>query len=606
MAHRVAAVLILFFSIVSSVASANMRERAPLSEALLERWEEAYAGFKQLDKPSRLPLYYMARVMQKLHMGEGSLSVLRTLAGEDSAYSGLALELAVNDLFEVGEYDRIIPLAAASQAMRFKDPDTFNYQTGQAYFLLGDSVRAEARLVAVEAGPLRPYALHSLGLINFSKGNLREAMEYLSAGIEAVKVISDQKIARALKEKMRLTLGRVVYQSAMSMTDLAEENRVKLLSLAVEQFEAIGQDSLFFPEALRGIGWSMLELGDSARALASFESAASLDSLFTHEDYWAQGRIYQRLGHLEEAAKMYGKAAAEATKQKIFFAAGKTAVGYDSSMVRWTRLANGVAQSEGRLDRLSDKERLITVGINRKAEGLAVAEQRVEALSARGRVLAEELEVMAAGLNDYMDEISAVDLFPANKRAYLDRVIGLRDGIRVEIAYLDEIFSSFETSALWTQATKKHRDAAVALWKRLNKAKGALSESRYSFLLAMKDRVNVKKANLAQFIKDLRQSVVVLDEPRERTRAAILKAKANLETRRSRFASLGRFLRGLEEQTRSLGEQVNNSSFSEGRRRAEERAVEVGLLADAYMLDETEALHLLHEQRNPAAKEATP
>lgn len=603
MEHRVAAAFFLVFFIFSLSAQAGLRERSAFSHALTEHLDEAYDGFAEIKNPSGSSLYFFAYVMLKLHMIEKAHSVLHTLAADQNNYAGPAMELAVKDFFEAGEYDEVASLAKTAKATKFKDRNLLNYEIGQSYFMLGDFDAAEAKFLEVEGGSSRPYAQHALGLINFSRKKPREAMENLSSAVEAVKALTQKDLAVSLADRIRLTLGRVVYQSAMGMTDLSDEDRRKLFSVAVEQFEAVKEESLFFSQALRGLGWTTLEMDDSAKALASFEAASEIDPQEIHGDYWAMGRIYQRLGLFEEAAKMYAAARDAAKKLGIEIAQGEIpSAESSSSMSRWTRLAEGVEQSQKRLVDQTEKEQLISVGIDLKAQRFKSADERLEKLKARAKELDDQLFALADGLDDYIDQMSASELFPAGQRAYLDRVISLRDAVHKETAYMEDLFLSFETNVLWLTATREHKDKAAKLWSELQKTKKNLEDARFNFLLATKDRVNIRKMELSQWIERLREGVAALEEPARRTEGAIAEAKATLEKRRARLESAARFRQAIMKKLESLGNEADIARQSEEKRLAEQRAKEVALLADHYALDETEALLLLHEQGETKSK----
>jgi len=149
-------------------------------------------------------------------------------------------------LFDAGDYGAVAKWAQSSRADRFQDPDSFRYRLGESHARTGRADGARSQFEAVSAGPMRPYAFHSLGLLHFAEGRYREALDRLGQAIEAAKSDPDPAVGPVLADRIRLTRGRVVYQFALG-AGLAEADRKRLLTLAREQLNVIQPPSPIYP-----------------------------------------------------------------------------------------------------------------------------------------------------------------------------------------------------------------------------------------------------------------------------------------------------------------------------------------------------------------------
>ncbi|MEW6489365.1 MAG: hypothetical protein AB1578_15795 [Thermodesulfobacteriota bacterium] len=596
MARRVALALALALTATGSPGAASqpgLLERAGFAEALLGRWERALSRLHGADRAST---YFRASALLALGMPEQALGVLRELSTTPGAFSGPALELAVTRLFDAGDHAQVVAWADTSLADRFQDPHALRYAVGQSRYLLGDAAGARQDLERVERGGRRPYALHTLALIHFQEGRLRDAVDLLGTAIEAAGVEPGGALGAALADRLRLTRGRVLYQAAVGLPELAAQERGRLFSLAREQFGQVKPGSPEYAGALRGIGWCSAEMGDSARALGAFEAAGALDPRGRHEDLWAQGRVYQRLGFHDEAARFYGEA------REAAFGEAK-APGGD---------APGSAVPDAR--RWADLGRR-AVQVRQRAEGLAVTAAEVEAaLGARDHrlervagVLGErravararlgELEELAARLAQYMDEVPAHALFPPAARPRLHVVSSRQEELALQIARTEATFSVLGGSELWDGASPALQSRGRALWGRLGAAGDRLAQAQLAFLETLKGRVSEREAELSGAISSLGSATRGLAEPAAELERRLALALAGQEVDRARLAPLRTRLDDVTRRLRGIEADAETRRRRAGTAAAAREAERLRLRADAIALDEAQALHLWREER---------
>lgn len=605
MARRVALALALALAGSGSPAAAappGILERAGFAEVFLGRWERALPRLQGTDRASA---YFRASALLALGMPGQALGTLRELSTTPGAFSGPALELAVARFFDAGDYAQVVAWADASRADRFQDPHALRYAVGQSRYLLGDAAGARQDLERVERGGRRPYALHTLALIQFREGRLRDAVDLLGAAIDAAGVEPGGALGAALAQRLRVTRGRVLYQAAVGLPELAGQERGRLFSLARAQFELVEPGSPEYGAALRGIGWCSAELGDSARALGAFEAASAAAPAERHEDLWAQGRVYQRLGFFDEAARFYGEAREAALEEAS--APGRAE--------RW-----GALPEERRWGDLGRQ----AVQVRLRAEGLAATAEEVEAaLDARDRrlqgiaaVLGEgravararlgELDDLAARLAQFMDEMPAHALFPPAARPRLQGVSSRQEALALQIARTQATFSVLGGSELWDGASPELQSRGRALWSRLGVARDRLAQAQLAFLETLKGRVSEREAELEGAIAGLVSAARGLAEPAaelERRLASALAAqegnRARLAPLRTRLEDVTRRLRGIEADAEARGREAATAA-------AAREAERLRLRADAIALDEAQALHLWREERAGARGSVRP
>jgi len=592
MARRVAILLALALATTAAGAASGapgVLERSGIAESLLGHWEKALPRFTGEDRTS---VYFRAATLLALEGRGEALSLLRGLSATAGPYSGPALELGVARLFDEGDYPGVVAWADGAAAGKVQDPDSLRYATGQSRYLLGDLAGAVRDLEAVAAGPRRPYALHSLALIHFQEGRLREAVDLLGAGVEAAGSHPDPAVRGALADRLRVTRGQVLHQAGVGLPELADEGRKNLFSLARDQFEKVRPDAARYPEALRGAGWCSAELEDSARALGAFEAAAALDPAGRHEDLWAQGRVYQRLGFFDEAARFYGRAREAALQTAASIEAGPP-VALDAPQARaWAALGRRVAGVGSRAAALGELGDEVGAALDARDGRLGWSAERVAQGRRRAAARLVELEEMAVRLQDHMDRISAAALFPRAARTRLEGVSARQEELGLHIARVEATFASLGGSEIWEGSAPDLRARGRGLWARLEGAGDRLAAAQLAFLEALKQRVSEREKELEQSIAELRAAAQGLGDPATALESRLAQTRARQAERRTRFAALRA---RLDDASRRLAELAQGAAAGEvaaRRQAAAQAAGRLALRADAISLDEAQALHL--------------
>jgi hypothetical protein len=596
MARRVALALALALAVPgwSGAASApGLRERAGFAEAILGRWDRALSRLHGADRASA---YFRASALLALGMPQEALKILRELSSTSGAFSGPALELAVTRLFDAGDYADVVAWADASRADRFQDPHALRYAVGQSRYLLGDRAGARQDLERVERGGRRPYALHTLALIHFEEGRLRDAVDALGTAIEAAGVDPGGALGAALADRLRVTRGRVLYQAAVGLPELAAPERGRLFALAREQFDQVKPGSPEYAGALRGIGWCSAEMGDSARALGAFEAAGALDPGGRHEDLWAQGRVYQRLGFYDEAARFYGEAREAALGEAK--APGRAAPGrVVPEERRWAELGRQALQVRQRAEGLSATA--AEVGAALGARDLYV--ERVAGILDDRRAVArarlEELAELSARLAQYMDEIPAQALFPPAARPRLQLVSARQEELDLQIGRTQATFSVLGGSEIWDEASPALQARGRTLWGRLTAAGDRLAQAQLDFLETLKGRVSERQEELSGAIAGLGSAARGLAQPAGELESRLASARAGQEANRARLALLGTRLEEAVRRLKAIEADAETRRRRAGTAAAAREAERLRLRADAIALDEAQALHLWREQR---------
>jgi hypothetical protein len=122
-----------------------------------------------------------------------------------------------------------------------------------------------------------------------------------------------------------------------------------------------------------------------------------------------------------------------------------------------------------------------------------------------------------------------------------------------------------------------------------------LGEVQLGFLQALKERVSVRENELARQIETSQQSARALAGPIAAANAARTTAVTVGEGLELRLASLRGRVAGLAEPLAALQALAEEQVAQTETRARQARAEQLRLQADAYALDETQALHLLQE-----------
>jgi tetratricopeptide (TPR) repeat protein len=596
MACRVAAAaVVVLLAVCPDGALGGVLGKAGMAQVFLGRWENALTFFDAAADPDRATRYFRAVALLELALPGEGLSTLRRLSDTGGAFAGPALEVAVAHLFEAEAFDAVVEWVESSQATRFRDADAFRYHVGQSYALLGRPEQALPLLEAVAAGPMRAYAQHTTGLIRFSQGRLRDAVAALGAAVETAGSHPNPAIASVLRDRIRLSRGRMIYQLALEGGALSDEGRKALFSLARAQFTRVVAESPLYAEALRGIGWCALELGNPAQALAAFGSAASLDPVGGHEDLWAQGRVYQRQGYPDEAARVYAEARSAALAGAEQLESGRHAVASGAEVRRWETVLGQAAAVRSRSTALAEEIELVAGALEGRGLRLEAAGRDVERADEQARAFVAELDSLAATLASYLDRIPASKLFRRAERGRLQDLQTRQERLTLEIARLEAAFTAFGASRLWPISTAGVQARTESLWLRLEGAKERLAGAQLRFLQALKQRVSIREAELVALIEELRSGALALDTPIGRARARLDRAREQLAEVRTRFASVTQRRERALERIAEIEREVTQHAEAAARAAAVATARTLRLRADAYALDETQALHLWKE-----------
>ncbi len=590
MAGRVAVALALVLGMAGSApAAVGTLERSGYSEALLGRWESALS---RLQTTERASTYFRARALLELGLEAEALELLRSLAQSPGAFAGPALELGVARLFDRADFAGVVRWADAAVEARPQDPDALHYFVGQSRSLSDDPGRAAEDLRRVAAGGYRPYALHALAVSSFLDGASRDAVELLGAAEqEAASSLPDRRLGSALADRIRLSRGRMLYQTAVGAAALEDEDRRALLSLARAQFRKLAPQSPFHPDALRGEAWCSVELGDSARALAAFEAASPLDPSGRHEDLWGQGRTYQRAGFPDEAARLYGEARTEAmTRAQALEGEPEPPDGWAEP--EWGRLRRRAAAVRERLLGVEDLRESVAGACSLREARYRGVEEEVAARRRRAAALDEGLRDMSGRIQDYLDRVSAVQLFPREVRPRLQSALDRQERLGADIVRFQAALAALEGSELWAEAAASSRSKGEDLWARLEAFRARLAETQLAFLAALKERVSVREEELNRQISSLLEAVGALEEPLDAAGRELGAARARLQAVRDRLAELSARAEAASGRLEEVERGTVLAQRASARRGALDAAGRLRLRADEYALDETQALHL--------------
>jgi hypothetical protein len=581
-------------------AGAGLPGGAGVALAVDGQWARALQWLdpRIVPEPNRAEQYFRAAAQLELGLRVPALGALRDLSDSGGAFSGPALELGIQALFDEGRHDEVVSWQATSRAERFQDANSLNYRVGQARLLVGERESAQLSLQRVMAGRWRPYALYSLAILQFEAEHLGPAADLLGEAVTAAESASAPEVAPALGDTLRVARGRVLYHLAVTTQDPEGRDRRRLAEMASEQFRQVAEGSLSYPDALRGIGWCALETGDSSLALASFATASEVDRAVWPEDLWAQGRVYQRLGYHGEAARLYR-------------AAGEAAVGLAGEMesgvgdgvevplpeaARWQRRGERSAAATARREALEANFSWLNQALMARDRRLAAVAGVIEDREKRIAELKSELMRLSVKLRDFLDQIPAAALFPVGERARVGALIALQKRLDDDVTRIEGALGAISRTVFWSQATEGQQARGTALWTRLADAKVRLGELQLGFLLALKERVSQRELELAQQIERLEVALVALAGPVDAAHRERLAAVQRGEKLRARVAGLRDRSRELDGPLAALGAVASDQVRAAEAAARGERARTLRLQADAYALDEAQSLHLLQER----------
>lgn len=593
MGRRIETIALALLLAAPGTVLAGMAKNAGISYAFTGRWEKALEVISP-DTSSPAERYYRALSLINTGREKEGAAELGKLAQGSGAFPAAAAEKAVEYAYAAGRWEEALRFAGKHVVETLSGPDAFTYRVGQSAFLLSRYEEAIPRLEKVR-GPFKPYALHSLALIRFSEGDYASAIKTLGEAVEAAKRIEDAGVRDALTDRIRLVAGRIIHQAAVTGRDMDAAKKEKLLRLAVAQLSLIKPASPFYAEAMRTAGWCSVEMNDTVRALASFETASEADPSNAHEDAWASGRLFERLGFYDEASSSYAKAGRLALNRAQSIEASEVPFEFGEKAARtplgrlWLTLDTLRSARERLEAAISDALKAAAL----KSERLDRAGKSLENIMARIDSNADELDAMDRELYSYLDSMPPDSLYPRKDRPKIYALLDGKERLGLEIAKTRTGIRSLEKSRSWTNSSEPNRRRVEALWERLDHAARDLNDADLAFLEALKKRVSMREREIADLLAKVRQENQSLNTPRKAATELLARERGALEELFSRTKALKERADALETRISALKSDVLDSLGDNLRRSRAAAAGEARLKADRYALDEAQAMHLL-------------
>lgn len=593
MDRGIKAILAALLIALPAASFAGMARQAGITYAVMGKWEKALDAIPS-DTASPAERYFRALSLRNTGRLSESLAEFGKLAGGTGAFSAAAAERAVEYAYESGRWEMAAGFAGKHGGEKLADPDAFAYRTGQSAFNLGRFEVAKP-LLEKAGGASRPYALHTLALIHFSEGDYASAIKALGEGVEAANKADDQGVKDALTDRLRLVAGRIIHHAAVTGRDMTPAKKEKLLKLAVAQLSLIKQESSFYAEAMRTAGWCAVEMNDTVRALASFDTASVADPQNAHEDAWASGRLFERLGFYDEAAASYAKAGLLATKRAESFDSPGEPFRFDlkaasTPVGRLMTLLDTLGQNR---DALYESVREALSAARLKAERLDRAGKSLESMAARIDSNASELDNLDRELYLYLDSMPPDALYPKSDRQRIGAVLDGKERLTLELAKTRTGIRSLEKSRSWTNTNETNRRRVAQLWERLNRAAHDLNQADLAFLEALKKRVSMREREIAELLAKRREENESLKTPLKAALEILKRERDALETALSGTKILQERAEALEKRIAELKAEILETLAADEKLEREALAGEARLRADGFALDEAQALHLL-------------
>ena len=599
MGGRVTAAILVAATFFAVTASAGLPKRAGISYAVTGRWEKAL-DIIPADTADGAERYFRAiSLLETGRVNEG-LELLSRLGATQGAFGVAALEKIAEYAFEMGRYEYLVKTVGMPVGVRFVDPDAFNYRLGMSLYLVGRSMEAKGLLEKVDSHRFKPYALHTLSLINYAEGDIQAAVEILGKALDLTQYLPNPGVKAALADKLRLVRGRMIYQATVTARNVNDEQKAKLFKLAISQLTAVKPDSPYWGEVQRTIGWCSLEMNDTVRALASFQIAMGADPENSHEDVWATGRVFERLGFFEDAAAAYGQAA-ELAREKVKGIKAKAGEPFEPAdgmnPTSWGKVLERLGNVEWMLSGVRADLAAATDAAALKRERLAGAEVALSSLIGRIDGTTQELQVMTRDLYRYLDAMNPSSLFPKKDRARVAALMDRRASLDNEIAKVRSTIMALEQTRSYTKALEARRRAVKVLWENLDKASFELAQGEMAFLEGVKRRVSVREKELVALLNEKKAE-------NEGLRPKHLAGTKILGEQRKELGALEAKLELLKERVARVGGQlaairtgINQAVAASHAEELLSRAEALSQRADQFSLDEVQAL-----DRQKAAK----
>jgi hypothetical protein len=357
-------------------------------------------------------------------------------------------------------------------------------------------------------------------------------------------------------------------------------------------------------EALRTIGWCALEEGEDTRAMQTFESAATLDPAHAFEDHWAIGRSFERHGFFDEAAKSYAEARETAVARATALDAGAAplTVAGSAAAAPYTALGNRTEKVRLRAEQLREAVSFAEAGLEERGKRLDDVRAGLDREDNGITALLKDLDGMDADLYKYLDEIPARALFPKKERNRVEELIARQERLATESRRVEQSMMELTHTRAWERSSEKDQGRALALWDRLRDAEAKLGRSQMSFLEGLKRRVSIREKELIADVGLRREDAKSLRTPLAKARTTLAEKKVDLQERTKKLAELRRRAEEAGKRVAALRTELEQASVAAVRQERAEEIRKIRLRADAFSLDEAQALD---RQRQSRAGEST-
>jgi tetratricopeptide (TPR) repeat protein len=579
-------------------AHAALPKNAGISEVLMGQWGRALARLPEAQDANRAEKYFRAWALMESGRVDEALTLLTGLSSTPGAFGGTALEMITEYAFEMGRFDEIVAAGELIEGKRFQKTDAMNYRVGQSYYMAGQFERAKLLLEKVEIARWRVYARHTLALMAYDDGDSSVAIERIGEALKAAQAHPDRVISRALVDRLRLVRGRVIHQAALRTEGIDEDSREKLFKVAISQLVLVTPKRRLYAQALRTIGWCAAEMGDSVRAIASFETAMSVDPERAHEDLWATGRVFERLGYFEQAADYYFQARAVALDFVEILeknAEGDLELPTNYPRKGWVGVAERLSVVSDRVDAVHRQVVLSIDAANHRAARLDEVEKRLDNVSYLVKDMSQELVKMDADLYHYLDIIPASSLFQKKDRPRIQALLDKQERLLSQMLAAKKALETLERTRAWKRAPDLLRDTATALWQRLEQGDYNIVNAQLAFLEGMKFRVSVREKELMRLVDARKQENQSLHDPLSDNRTILAYERDKLVPTVAGLDQLAKRADKLSAELAELKDGADRVLVDEYRQSIRERAKQIKLRADEFSLDEAQALHLWEE-----------
>ncbi|PLX42712.1 MAG: hypothetical protein C0608_01215 [Deltaproteobacteria bacterium] len=600
MGSRVAAAILLAATLAGSCAYAIPRGEAGLSAAVAERWERAVKLIPTGEDVSRAQGYFRAVALVNTGRVPEALKTFGWLSSTDGSFNGPALEKLVEYEFERGNYGAVVELYEKSKGRRFLDPPTLNYRVGECYFMVGIYDKALPLLAKVDSGELESYARYTMAQISLSDGDILGAIEHIDEAIDATKSHPDRVVEKNLSDYLRLARGRIIYKAAVATEDVEIEQREKLLRLAISQLSLIQEETPFYAESLRTIGWCSAEIGDMVRAIASFETAMTKDPENAHEDQWALGKVLERNEFYEEAASSYSEARLTALdwadsweEQSMALTAPLPEVDIAWMRALAENIESGVSENASRLN---ERAALAQKAASLREERLVKISKRIGVLKDWIEALAVELDDMDAGLYKYLDIVQVGALFPKEDRPRIESLIENQDKLLAVIKWTQDAINTLVAMTSWEETPDFVKERAALLWGKIQDANRELAVAQLGYLEGIKKRVTVREKELNRMLAIRRVEHENLKLPYDEAVVTNADEKEKLKALNGKLALLVDRAKKVQGEIDDIKDEVREGMLKASREHLLKRAEALRLRADRFALDEAQALHLMQNE----------